>query len=188
MTETTTKSSGENRLPGDPSPAAMIARMIRVDHAGEYGARRIYQGQLAVLGRGRHAKTLRHMAAQEEKHLKAFESLLVARRVRPTVLSPLWHVAGFAIGAGTALMGDRAAMACTVAVEEAIDDHYRRQSEYLGEDEAALKNTIDEARRDENDHRQTALAADAERAPAYPLLHGAIKRGTKLAIWLSERF
>ncbi len=102
--------------------------MIRVDHAGEYGAARIYQGQLAVLGRGRQGDTLRHMLAQEEVHRETFAALMADRRVRPTALLPLWHVAGFALGAATALIGERGAMACTVAVEEAIDEHYAEQA------------------------------------------------------------
>src|SRR3974390_122965 len=102
------------RLPGDPSAERQIARMIRVDHAGEYGAKRIYDGQLAVLGRRKSAATKKilHMAEQEQRHLDAFEKLVIERRVRPTALSPLWHVAGFALGAATALLGERAAMAC----------------------------------------------------------------------------
>ncbi|HZB92583.1 MAG TPA: demethoxyubiquinone hydroxylase family protein [Stellaceae bacterium] len=175
------------RLPGDPSREELIARMIRVDHAGEYGAKRIYDGQLAVLGRARSASVLRRMAEQEQRHLAAFEKLVVARRVRPTMLSPLWHAAGFALGAATALMGERAAMACTVAVEEVIDEHYRRQSEALGAAEPALKATLDEFRRDENEHREVALAHGAEQAPAYAALSAAIKAGSRLAIWLSTR-
>jgi ubiquinone biosynthesis monooxygenase Coq7 len=176
------------RLPGDPSPRELIARMIRVDHAGEYGAKRIYDGQLAVLGRSRTAPDIRRMAEQERRHLAAFDKFVVERRVRPTVLSPLWHAAGFALGAATALLGERAAMACTVAVEEVIDEHYRRQSEALGDAEPALKSAIDEFRRDENEHRETALAHGAEEAPGYPALSAAIKAGSRLAIWLSTRF
>ena len=175
------------RLPGDPSREELIARMIRVDHAGEYGAKRIYDGQLAVLGRARSAKDIRRMAEQEQRHLAAFDKLVVARRVRPTLLSPLWHAAGFALGAATALLGERAAMACTVAVEEVIDEHYRRQSEALGDAEPALKSTLDEFRRDENEHREVALAHGAEEAPAYAALSAAIKAGSRLAIWLSTR-
>ena len=175
------------RLPGDPSREEQIARMIRVDHAGEYGAKRIYDGQLAVLGRSRVAGKLRHMAEQEQRHLDAFDKLIVERRVRPTVLSPLWHAAGFALGAATALMGARAAMACTVAVEEVIDEHYRRQSEALGDAEPALRSAIDEFRRDEGKHRDIALAHGAEQAPAYPALTAAIKTASRLAIWLSTR-
>ncbi|MGF1607819.1 MAG: demethoxyubiquinone hydroxylase family protein [Kiloniellales bacterium] len=175
------------RLPGDLGPRALVERTIRVDHAGEYGARRIYEGQLAVLGRGRSAPTLLHMHAQELRHLQTFEKLMVERRVRPTLLQPLWHVAGFALGAGTALLGEKAAMACTVAVEEVINEHYARQAEKFGPDEAPLQETIEEFRREELEHRDTALAAGAEQAPAYGLLSGAIKAGSRLAIWLSER-
>ena len=120
--------SDTNRdLPGDPhARASRVARMIRVDHAGEYGAARIYEGQLAVLGRGEKGDILRHMKAQEQVHLDTFAGLIAKRRVRPTALLPFWHLAGFALGAVTAALGERAAMACTVAVEEAIDEHYAR--------------------------------------------------------------
>ena len=176
-------------LPGDPQGAARIARMIRVDQAGEYGAKRIYEGQLAVLGRSASAPAIRHMHAQELRHLETFDRLVADRRVRPTALQPLWHVAGFALGAATALMGEKAAMACTVAVEEVIDQHYAGQAEQLdGEDaEAPLRQTIEEFRAEELEHRDTALAQGAEDAPAYPLLSAAIKGGSRLAIWLSER-
>lgn len=165
----------------------MIAGFLRVNQAGELGAVRIYQGQRAVLGKGRHGPLLAHMAAQEQHHLDTFSRLISERGVRPTVLSPLWHVAGFALGAGTALLGERAAMACTVAVEEAIDEHYADQAARLGEDEAALKATIEEFRAEELEHRDIGLANGAEQAPAYPLLSSAIKTGCRLAIWLSER-
>ncbi|MGH7092446.1 MAG: demethoxyubiquinone hydroxylase family protein, partial [Stellaceae bacterium] len=112
-------------LPGDPPPEADVAAMIRVDHAGEYGARRIYDGQLAVLRRGPARAAVAEMAAQEAQHLAAFEGLVRQRRVRPTLLQPLWNAAGFALGAATALLGERAAMACTAAVEEVIDEHYQ---------------------------------------------------------------
>ena len=180
-------SAGPRRLPGDPSAAETVARMIRVDHAGEYGAARIYEGQLAVLGRSPAAADIRAMAEQEKRHLAAFDKLVVERRVRPTALSPLWHVAGFALGAASALLGERAAMACTVAVEEVIDEHYRRQSEALGDSEPALKAVIDEFRYHEIEHRDTALAHGAESAPAYTVLSAAIKAGSRLAIWLSTR-
>ena len=177
------------RLPGDLSRDELVARMIRVDHAGEYGARRIYAGQLAVLGRrGPDADAIRAMAAQEERHLAAFERLVVERRVRPTALQPLWHVAGYALGAATAMMGARAAMACTVAVEETIDEHYARQAEQLGEDEADLRRLIVEFRADEIEHRDLGLAHGAAETPGYEVLKGAIKTGSRLAIWLAERF
>ncbi len=181
------KETAAERWPGDPDRAELVKRMIRVDHAGEFGAKRIYDGQLAVLGSSPEAAAIRKMAAEEERHLEAFERLIVERRVRPTVLYPLWHVAGFALGAATALLGGRAAMACTVAVEEVIDEHYARQAAALGDDEAALKSTVEEFRQHEVEHKETALAHGAEAAPAYPLLSGAIKAASRLAIWLSTR-
>lgn len=174
-------------LPGDPQPRRRVARMIRVDHAGEYGAARIYAGQLAVLRRSATAPLLRDMAEQEQRHLEAFAGLIGERRVRPTALLPFWNLAGFALGAATAALGERAAMACTVAVEEVIDAHYARQAAALGEDEAPLRETIEAFRRDEVEHRDTALAHEAERAPGYRLLSAAIKAGCRAAIALSER-
>jgi ubiquinone biosynthesis monooxygenase Coq7 len=174
--------------PGNTSSKQqMIDRILRVDQAGELGAVRIYQGQRAVLGKGRHGPLLAKMAAQEQHHLDTFTRLIGDRGVRPTALSPIWHVAGFALGAATALLGERAAMACTVAVEEAIDEHYADQAAQLGADEADLKATIETFRAEELEHRDIGLANEAEKAPAYPLLSTAIKTGCKLAIWLSER-
>jgi len=176
------------RLPGDRTLAEEKARIIRVDHAGEYGARRIYEGQLAILATSRSAATLRHMHEQEARHLEAFERLIREERVRPTALFPIWHVAGFALGAATALMGEKAAMACTAAVEEVIDDHYAQQAESLEALEPALKAMIEEFRADEAEHRDTAIAEGAEEAPGYELLSAVIKAGSRTAIWLSERF
>ncbi|MBV5336364.1 demethoxyubiquinone hydroxylase family protein [bacterium] len=181
----TTESVGA--LPGDPSPRRWLAGVVRVDHAGEYGAKRIYEGQLAVLGRGRHGDVLRHMAAQELEHLRYFEGELVRRRVRPTLLQPFWRVAGWALGAGAALLGERAAMACTVAVEEVIEGHYAEQLARLGPDERPLAETIARFQAEEVEHRDIGLANGAERAPAYPLLSALIKAGTRAAIRLAER-
>jgi 3-demethoxyubiquinol 3-hydroxylase len=175
------------RLPGDLTPAQLIDRVIRVDQAGEYGARRIYEGQLAVLPPGPDRDAVLHMAEQERRHLAAFDRMLGDRRVRPTALQPLWHAAGFALGAATALLGPKAAMACTVAVEEVIDEHYRRQSEALPESEGELKSAIESFRAEELEHRDTGLARGAEEAVAYPVLTQAIKAGSRLAIWLAER-
>lgn len=189
MGETETPAGGEFPMLGDPAPREQVASMIRVDQAGEYGAVRIYQGQRAVLGRrSPQAETLARMERQEQAHLDAFNKLVAARRVRPTLLQPLWHLAGFALGAGTALLGEKAAMACTVAVEEVIDAHYGRQTERLGDDQAELRKTVEQFRADEVAHRDEALAAGAQEAPAYELLTTAIKAGSRLAIWLSERF
>ena len=179
--------TGEPRLPGDLTREQLVARMIRVDQAGEYGAKRIYEGQLAVLGRSPSGPAVRRMYEQELKHLETFDGLLADRQVRPTALQPLWHVAGFALGAATALLGEKAAMACTVAVEEVIDAHYAQQAATLGDEEAPLRETIETFRAEELEHRDTGLAAGAEAAPAYPALSTAIKGASRLAIWLSER-
>ena len=174
-------------MPGEPGREETVARMIRVDQAGEYGAMRIYAGQLAVLGRTRSAPVLRRMAEQERRHLAEFDRLLVERKVRPTLMQPFWHVAGFALGAATALMGEKAAMACTVAIEETIDEHYRRQAQRLGGDDPALKDRIEEFREDELEHRTLALEHGARDAPAFAPLTAAIKGASRMAIWLSER-
>ncbi len=166
------------------------ASMIRVDQAGEYGATRIYAGQLAVMGdRAAHSGEVRAMAEQEAGHLAAFDALAARRGVRPTALQPLWSVAGYALGAATALIGPEAAMACTAAVEEEIDRHYTRQLDRLQEqgDDPELADLIERFREDERAHRDAALAAGAERAPAYPLLNAAIRLGCRAAIRLSER-
>jgi 3-demethoxyubiquinol 3-hydroxylase len=181
------KETAGDRLPGDLDRAALIDRMIRVDHAGEFGAQRIYQGQLAVLGDTPSGETIRHMKAQEDAHLVAFETLMVERKARPTVLHPVWHVAGFLLGAGTALLGPKAAMACTIAVEEVIDEHYRRQAEQLGDDEAALRGTIETFRAEEAEHRELGIAHGGEEAVGYPVMRKLIRAGSRTAIWLSER-
>ena len=174
-------------LPGDIPADEMLEQIVRVDHAGEYGAVRIYEGQLAVLGNSRTGDTIREMAEQEREHLEKFDSLISERRVRPTALMPVWHVAGYALGAATAMMGERAAMACTVAIEEVIDEHYAEQAAVLGDDEAELRDTIEKFRADELEHRDTALDHDAELAPGYEVLSTAIKKGSRVAIWLSKR-
>ncbi len=179
--------TASGRLPGDLTAREMVERIIRVDHAGEYGAKRIYQGQLAVLGRGPKGEVLRRMKLQEQAHLDSFSDLVATRRVRPTALLPLWHVAGFALGAMTAALGEKAAMACTVAVEEAIDEHYAGQATELGEDEAALRGKIEQFRADELEHRDIGLAHGAEEAPGYRLLYNIIKGGCRVAIAVSER-
>lgn len=167
-----------------------LHRMIRVDQAGEFGATRIYEGQLAVMGdRGPHSAEIRHMAAQEAEHRAKFDALLAKRGVRPTALHPFWSMAGYALGAGTALLGPEAAMACTAAVETEIDKHYSEQLDKLAESGAdpELAEMIEAFREDERDHRDAALANGAERAPAYPLLAGAIRLGCRIAIKVSER-
>lgn len=174
-------------LPGDLTDTALIERIIRVDHAGEFGAKRIYEGQLAVLKKDPCADVIRHMADQEQQHLKTFEQLIAARRVRPTLLHPLWHVAGYALGAATAFLGPKAAMACTVAVEETIDAHYAKQIDALSDNETELKATLTQFRADEIAHRDTGLAHGAEETPGYGLLKNAVGAATRFAIFLSER-
>ena len=167
-----------------------LEKMLRVNQAGEYGAKRIYAGQLAVLKRrGASAETIEkitHMAAQEQVHLDTFNRMVAANQVRPTALQPIWHVAGFALGAVTAMMGEKAAMACTVAVEEVIDEHYAEQSKAL-HDNPELKNVVDNFRDEENEHRMTALESGAEQAVGYPVLRKLIRASSKTAIWITER-
>jgi ubiquinone biosynthesis monooxygenase Coq7 len=162
--------------------------MLRVDQAGEYGATRIYAGQLAVLRRNSpESKLIARMAAQEQRHLDRFNQLIAERRVRPTALQPLWNVAGFALGAATALMSEKAALACTDAIETEIDKHYFQQLSNLGEDDPELASDISQFRLDELDHRETARNAGATNAFGYPLLTAAIRAGCRMAIELSKR-
>jgi ubiquinone biosynthesis monooxygenase Coq7 len=175
------------KLPGDLSREERIHRMIRVNHAGEYGAQRIYAGQLAVLGKTDSAPVLKEMAAQEHYHLQTFSDMMKRRKVRPTALMPLWHVAGYALGAATALLGEKAAMACTVAVESVIDEHYAKQEDQLGQEEPELKNVVTRFRADEREHHDMALAHGAKSSPLYHILTTAIVYQTKIAIWLSTR-
>jgi 3-demethoxyubiquinol 3-hydroxylase len=163
--------------------------MIRVDHAGEYGAVRIYQGQLAVFGARNSpaADAIRHMAKQEEDHLKRFDDLIAERGVRPTILQPLWRAAGYALGAATAMLGEDIAMACTEAVEEVIDAHYGDQIARLGSRDPDLRQTVEKCRAEEVAHREAAVQHGAQKAIGHDLLAGAVKTGCKIAIALSTR-
>lgn len=178
-------------LPGDRRGKAKIGRMIRVDQAGELGALEIYRGQMAVLGDRPCAPLLAEMAAQEAEHLAAFDELVVARGIRPTALAPVWRAAGFALGAGSALLSERAAMAATVAVEEVIESHYQKQLESLDEEEADLQALIAKFRDDELRHRDSAQEFNNNNSdkdgPAYELLSRSVKAGARLAIWMAER-
>ena len=172
--------------PGDRR--ADTGSMLRVDQAGEYGATRIYAGQLAVLRANcAEAKLISRMAAQEQRHLSRFNQLMAERRVRPTALQPLWNVAGFALGAATALMSEKAALACTDAVETEIDRHYESQLDELGDTDPELSGDIAAFRADELEHRDSAREAGATSAAGYPLLTAAIRAGCKVAIALSKR-
>ena len=166
----------------------ILEEIIRVDHAGEYGATRIYDGQIAVFGKdSKIGKTIQHMADQEQEHIEKFNELLIEKRVRPTALLPVWNIAGFALGAGTALMGEKAAMACTVAVEKVIGEHYREQQDLLEDDEKDLKKTIAKFEKDELEHHDIGLEHDAENAPGYKVMTKVIEIGCKAAIAISKK-
>ena len=172
--------------PGDRRPD--LQSMLRVNQAGEYGATRIYAGQLAVLRRSSPAsKLVARMAQQEERHLARFNKLMAERRGRPTALQPIWNVAGFALGAATALISEEAAMACTDAVETEIDKHYSEQLADIGEEDPELAADIVEFQAEELEHRDTAREAGSALAPAYPLLTAAIRAGCRVAIELSKK-
>ena len=172
--------------PGDRRPDS--GSMLRVDQAGEYGATRIYAGQLAVLRpSSANAKLIQRMAAQEQRHLMRFDRLLAERKVRPTVLQPLWNVAGFALGAVTALISEEAALACTEAVETEIDRHYQQQLDSLGDSDRELSGDIAEFQAEEIEHRDTAIANGSGNAPGHPLMTAAIRAGCRVAIGLSKR-
>lgn len=179
-------------FPGEGAHSRALEEMIRVDHAGEYGAVQIYRGQRAVFdrieGKAHAARIVARMEAGEQEHLKTFDRLIAERRVRPTLMAPIWRVAGFGLGAVTALMGESAAHACTEAVEEVIEEHYGRQSQALGGGvDPELKSVIDRFREDEVQHKQTAIEQGARDAPGYPLLSAMIKLGCRAAIRISEK-
>jgi ubiquinone biosynthesis monooxygenase Coq7 len=180
--------ANQNSLKTSPGKIADIASMLRVNQAGEFGAKQIYAGQLAVMGdRTPAARSIAHMAEQEQRHLAAFDKLLAERGVRPTFLHPAWNIAGFALGAVTAAIGPEAAMACTVAVETEIDRHYSEQLEEIGDSDPELSAMILDFQADELEHKETALAHGAERAPAYPLMSAIIRAGCRAAISVSKR-
>jgi len=186
--ELSTRCVHSNACPQKPSK--MVDEIIRVDHAGELGADRIYAGQMAVLGNGKMGPTIKHMWDQERVHRIEFEKLINDYRVRPTVMTPFWNVAGFALGAGTALMGEKAAMACTVAVETVIVEHYNDQLRQLMEDpntDKKLLAIITKFRDEEQEHHDTGIDCGAEQAPFYKALTEVIKLGCKTAIAISKK-
>ena len=165
-----------------------LEQIIRVDHAGEYGATRIYDGQIAVFGKhSKIGKTIQHMADQEQEHIDKFNELILEHRVRPTALLPIWNIAGFALGASTALLGEKAAMACTVAVEKVIGEHYQEQLDLLEDDHKDLKKTISKFRDDELEHHDIGIEHDAESAPGYKIMSKVIELGCKTAIAISKK-
>ena len=179
------KKSGTSKIKTDRS---ILEEIIRVDHAGEYGATRIYEGQIAVFGKNsKIGKTIQHMADQEQEHIQKFEELIVKNRVRPTALIPVWNVAGYALGVSTALLGEKAAMACTVAVETVIGNHYGEQLSLLEDDQKELKKTIKRFKADELEHHDIGIAHDAEKTPGYKVLSKVIELGCKTAIEISKK-
>ena len=178
-------------MPGESALSRETDEMIRVDHAGEYGAVAIYRGQRAVFdriaGKSHAASVIADMEAGEQEHLKTFDRLIAERGVRPTLMSPVWRLAGFGLGAATAMMGEKAAHACTAAVEEVIEQHYARQSERLGQADPELRDVIDRFRADETAHKETAIEQGAQEAPGYPVLSAVIRFGCRAAIRISEK-
>ena len=167
---------------------SILEEIIRVDHAGEFGATRIYDGQIAVFGeKSKIGKTIKHMADQEQEHIETFEKLILNHRVRPTVLLPVWNFAGYILGATTAMMGEKAAMACTVAVEKVIGKHYNKQLSLLKGDHKKLKATIKKFAQDELEHHDIGIAHDAEKTPGYNILTKLIEMGCKTAIAISKK-
>ena len=163
--------------------------IIRVNQAGEYGATRIYAGQLAILKNSTIGDTLREMQAQEEHHLKTFNNLAIEHSVSPTVLQPIWYIGGYLLGITTGLLGEKAAHACTIAIEEVIADHYQNQLDELCDKEhSVLKETIAQFRAEEIAHKDQAIGEGGLHAFGYTALTGVIKDISKTAIWLSQRF
>jgi ubiquinone biosynthesis monooxygenase Coq7 len=177
--------------PGRGATAQRLAEILRVDHAGELAAVAIYRGQRAVLGeapgQARMVGQLAEMEAHEAEHLARFERLLTERQVRPTALTPVWRLAGFALGAGTALMGPKAAHACTEAVENVIEEHYAGQVAELAEREPELSAQLAQFRDEELAHRDLAIEEGAREAPAYALLSAVVRTGCRTAIKISEK-
>ena len=171
----------------DITNRADLERYIRVDHAGERAAQQIYRGQLVVLGQHEMGDEIRHMMEQEVEHLETFDTLINERKVRPSFLDPVWGAAGFALGLVTAAMGPKAAMACTIAVEEVIGEHYQKQAENLGSDEASLKKTIERFRDEELEHRDIAVDYKGREARHYKMLHDVIQKGCRTAIKIAEK-
>ena len=182
------KQSKNTRTSKLKTDRSILEEIIRVDHAGEYGATRIYDGQIAVFGKNsKIGKTIQHMADQEQEHIQKFEELIVKNRVRPTALIPVWNVAGYALGVSTALLGEKAAMACTVAVETVIGNHYGEQLSLLENDQKELKKTIKKFKADELEHHDIGIAHDAEKTPGYKVLSKVIELGCKTAIEISKK-
>ncbi len=169
-----------------------LQSMLRVDQAGEYGAIRIYQGQMDVMKRkGADISSFKEMQDQEQEHLSTFNTLMIDHHVQPTILTPLWHVGGYLLGAVTAAISEKAAHACTIAVEEVIEEHYQKQIDELQHDPnpmaASLKSTFEKFQAEEVHHKHLAEENGGREAPLFPILTRAIKTMSRAAIWASER-
>ncbi|WP_395632156.1 demethoxyubiquinone hydroxylase family protein [Aquidulcibacter sp.] len=191
MSDATTARSSRPAAPGRRFGQDRVAEMLRVDHAGEFGATRIYEGQRAVFSRLPGARKIAAQLAEQEAdeaiHKAAFDKLLLERKVRPTLLGPIWGAAGFGLGVVTALMGEKAAHACTAAVEEVIEDHYREQIEELGDHEPELSAMISQFRDEEIAHKDQAIAEGAKEAFGHPVLEAVIKAGCRVAIAVCQK-
>ena len=169
----------------------VLEEIIRVDHAGERGAIKIYEGQLLALGTIKQDKNLRkiieEMKEQEKEHLEYFEKEIQKRKVKPTYLLPLWDLMGISLGFGTALLGKKAAMLCTASVEEVIEEHYENQLSKIGEDEKELKKKIEKFKGDEMNHKNTAYESGASKIGLYSIMDKIIRTGSKIAITISEK-
>ena len=188
----TPQTSETSETPPKPGPKHhRRGEMLRVDHAGEFAAVQIYRGQRAVFDRAPNkshlSDQLKQMEEGEQHHLETFNQLLTESGTRPTIFTPLWHVASYALGAGTALLGEKAAMTCTSAVEDVIEKHYLDQAQEIGDRDAKLRDLILEFRDDELEHKQTALEGGAETSPGHTLLKAVIQTGCRLAIKVSEK-
>ena len=191
MSEATTARSSRPAAPGRRFVQDRVAEMLRVDHAGEFGATRIYEGQRAIFSRLAGARKIAAQLAEQEAdeavHKAAFDKLLLERKVRPTLLGPIWGAAGFGLGVVTALMGEKAAHACTAAVEEVIEDHYREQIEELGDQEPELSAMLSRFRDEEIAHKDQAIAEGAKEAFGHPVLEAVIKAGCRVAIAVCQK-
>jgi ubiquinone biosynthesis monooxygenase Coq7 len=178
----------QKKLPGSLSKNQLIDQILRVNYAGEYGAKRIYEGQLSILKSEKSSKVIRHMKSQEIVHMNYFQQQIIERHTRPSILYPLWHVGGFALGAFSAILGPKYAFACTVAVEEVIVEHYHNQLAQIDQDEPELATKIRQFRNEEIEHHDISIAHKAEDAPFFKLFSQTIKIGCKLAIMLAKRY
>lgn len=168
-----------------------LEEFIRVDHAGERGAIKIYEGQLLALSTlvkdEDLKKTIKNMKKHEEIHCNFFESEIKKRDIKPTKLLPLWDLLGLGLGFSSTILGKKAAMLCTASVEEVIDGHYKNQIDQIGSDEKNLKNSIIKFRKDELHHKDIAYSEGATKKGFHSLIDKVIKAGSKLAIKISEK-